>query len=776
MGVFLLASVASAQDPPIHASLRDRFEQAGRSYSDVWAHGGHAYLGRFGNNEIDIVDLSNPDALALTKNVVVPSPNNGSSAQDVKVGRAALDPSKVLAFVAFEYSGPDALGIYDVTNPASPTLLTRVQPHASLYTSSHNLSYREDGWLAVANSATSDVAIVDLRTYDPSNPPATITSSDYLLTNLGSGFVHDLTLTDEYLYLAEWDSLQVWDVSDLGSSGPAYRGGVRGYSCHAVWPTDDAEYIVTTDERSGGSLRLWKMTDDGGSVTIEQTDSYVAKKSGPGAAYSAHNPVLLGDRIYTSHYSSGVVVHQIDRTDDTMEFVGRYDTSSSSPTGFSGAWGVYPLLGHDNVVASDMSNGLFTIDFSALQFRSPSERPTTLIPFETTPVTVAIDALGAIGLDSNTVQLFASVDGGPYTSTPMTWTAGVWRGELPAVGCGSKVDYYFSADSTAGENFVRPAAAPVRVYTAYASLTLTTVFADDFSTDKGWTVTNHSSVSNGQWERGTPVETGFQPSYDDADDAGDACFMTENGFQGGGTSDTDVDGGPTRLFSPILDFSAGDGVISYSAWHACSEPDTADGLVVSISNTGGGNWQQVRDIVRKSGGWRRESFRVSDFVTPTSTVQVRFTIQDNPNDSLTEAGVDNFLAQTFCADPAALAGFTNGSGSNPTCFVTSPPVLGQPWVSTVAHNTMPGASLTWILLYRSGSSGSFTPGGELLLDLSSGRLFSSVRGISASPNVHSHNVPADVAYAGAVSWAQAAILDPLGNFELCNAYSLTVGF
>ena len=778
LGVFLLASLSFAQDAPFHARMRDAYEKPGDTYSDIWGHGNYGYIGRFGTNEIDIIDISNPDALSLTRNVVIPAPNNGCSAQDIKVGLSAADPATTLAFVSFESSGPDAVGIYDVTNPSSPSLLTRVQPDPFLYTTSHNTTYRDDGWLVIVNSWSSDAAIIDLTTYNPALPPSTITSATYTISNLGTGFVHDATITENYLFLAEWDSLQVWDASDLDSGPPTYLGEVRGYSCHAVWADEDGEYVVTTDERSGGALRLWKMDDNGSSVTLRQVDSYVAPFTGGlGESYSAHNPLVFEDRIFTAYYSSGVIVHQIDRTTDTFEIVATYDTSPFGTTGYDGCWGVYPLFGYETVLASDQDEGLFTLDFSGLEFRSNTARPKWVTPFETTQVQVAIDGLGNMNLDSSTVQIFTSVDGGPFTATAAT-SGGLnrWNGTLPAVGCGSKIDYYFSADETGGENFTFPANAPTGYFTVYSALTPATVFADDFNTDKGWVVTSHSSLTNGAWERGTPIESGFQPGYDDDKDPGNSCFVTENGSVGGGSSDADVDGGPARLFSPTLDFSAGDGVISFTAWQACNDPDDNDGLAVSLSDDGGSSWTKAMDVLHNAGGWKRYSIRVSDFVTPTDDVKVRFTIKDNPNDTLTEAAIDNFVAESFCSANLALATFENGSGANAACFTTAPPILGQSWASTVDHSGHPGATFTMIVLFQSGASGTFGPGGEFLVNLGSLKYFTSLQTSTGSSDTHTHFIPPDVAFAGRTTTSQAAILGGVGGYELCNAYDLTVGF
>ena len=99
------------------------------------------------------------------------------------------------------------------------------------------------------------------------------------------------------------------------------------------------------------------------------------------------------------------------------------------------------------------------------------------MPFEETPITVEITELGNVSLDAGTVRLYTSVDGGPYTSTAMSNVGGNnWQANLPGLGCGSKVDYYFSADDTLGETFTMPAPAPADAHTAYSALTMTTVF------------------------------------------------------------------------------------------------------------------------------------------------------------------------------------------------------------------------------------------------------------------------------------------------------------
>ena len=71
-----------------------------------------------------------------------------------------------------------------------------------------------------------------------------------------------MTITDDRLYVSGWDDLLVYDVSDLGSSAPSFLGSVAGLGSHAVWATDDGNYVVTGEERSGGALRLYSVIDN----------------------------------------------------------------------------------------------------------------------------------------------------------------------------------------------------------------------------------------------------------------------------------------------------------------------------------------------------------------------------------------------------------------------------------------------------------------------------------------------------------------------------------
>ncbi|MGB0716703.1 MAG: di-heme oxidoredictase family protein, partial [Phycisphaerae bacterium] len=174
-----------------------------------------------------------------------------------------------------------------------------------------------------------------------------------------------------------------------------------------------------------------------------------------------------------------------------------------------------------------------------------------------------------------------------------------------------------------------------------------------------WTVENGAQLNTGGWEQADPIGTisgsDLVAPDDDATANGDLAFVTQNGAPGGQAGTADVDGGPTHLLSPTIDLNGTDATISFSYWFYSSNGVT-DELAVSVSNDNGNNWTPVGTYGSTNSTWRVENFVVGSFVTPTSQVRVRFTATDLPNDSLTEAGIDNFQVTEFvcqaCSVPA----------------------------------------------------------------------------------------------------------------------------
>ena len=75
-------------------------------------------------------------------------------------------------------------------------------------------------------------------------------------------------------------------------------------------------------------------------------------------------------------------------------------------------------------------------------------------------------------------------------------------------------------------------------------------------------------------------------------------------------------------------------------------------MPVQISNNNGSTWVQLELVTENTNAWTQKSFRIADFVTPTSTMKVRFVPSDTGTGSVVEAGVDDFtVVGVSCTPP-----------------------------------------------------------------------------------------------------------------------------
>lgn len=305
---------------------------------------------------------------------------------------------------------------------------------------------------------------------------------------------------------------------------------------------------------------------------------------------------------------------------------------------------------------------------TSLVFGYPDGLPGQLEPNVQTMFRVSVTGSGTTP-QPNTGHQFVSVDGGPFVDTLMPQESpNVYMATLPAVPCTSTVRFYFSATTTTAQVVLEPGNAPGVNYSALASLGTQIIVDERFeSANPGWTVTNDPSLTGGAWTRVNPVGTFFpdgsttpaQPENDASQAASETqCYVTQQYPGSGPSSNSDVDGGPTILTSPAFSLANSDGIVTYARWMFCSDaasPANRDFLVTEVNN-GSSGWVQVGQTFDTGGFWEVVSFRVSDFVAPSATVQVRFRVAD-AGASVTEAGIDNFsVTKLICPIPCVNPG------------------------------------------------------------------------------------------------------------------------
>ncbi|HKB14764.1 MAG TPA: hypothetical protein VKF62_01805, partial [Planctomycetota bacterium] len=185
---------------------------------------------------------------------------------------------------------------------------------------------------------------------------------------------------------------------------------------------------------------------------------------------------------------------------------------------------------------------------------------------------------------------------------------------------------------------------------------------DPLEADLGWTIgAPGDNAQTGVWIRVDPNGTSsaaggggqpLQPEDDHTPAPGVPCFVTGNASPGAGAGTNDVDGGPTTLLTPVFDLSGAlEPRIRYARWFA-DATTVDDSLLVSISGDGGASWTPLETVAGSGrNAWNEVSFRVADFLAPTSQMRLRFVASDSPNNSVCEAAVDDLRVEAFNAGP-----------------------------------------------------------------------------------------------------------------------------
>ena len=310
---------------------------------------------------------------------------------------------------------------------------------------------------------------------------------------------------------------------------------------------------------------------------------------------------------------------------------------------------------------------------------------------------------GSSNADPNSGQLFASVNSGPYVQSSLLPAGGNdYRGLLPPVSCLDTVDWYVTFDPVSGGPAV--AAPPAAPASAFRSEALEVLFTDNFEANQGWTVVNGPGLVDGAWERGAPFGGGDRGDpASDADGSGQ-CYLTDNV-----DGNSDVDGGATRLLSPVFDLSSlVEARMRWSYWFTNDfggNPNT-DLWEIDISDDGGANWTNVVTTTVSTTSWTPQEIDVAAFVSLTSQVQVRFTASDPAPGAVVEAGVDAFRLIGCEASPVTrIAASCAGAFALSTIDVDSTPTAGSSFsVQCSAVSNVTGPVFTGVVFGVSNSA------------------------------------------------------------------------
>jgi choice-of-anchor B domain-containing protein len=254
----------------------------------------------------------------------------------------------------------------------------------ALFTRAHTITVDPINARLYANGgAFNPDSLNHMSIYDISNP-----AEPTLLLNCSSlpiweviQYVHDSYVKDDTAYChAGTRGLFVMDFTDI--INPLLLGSVtqypqQGYN-HSGWLHEDGTVYAQADETHGFDVKLFDVSDLSDISVID------TRGSGISEAYSIpHNVVFRGDFLYVSYYHDGLYIFNM--ADPEHSYIsGFYDTCVLPDTAnYRGCWGVYPFLPSGKVLASDMQNGFYVFDVSdALTGMSdkPEEEKTVVFP------------------------------------------------------------------------------------------------------------------------------------------------------------------------------------------------------------------------------------------------------------------------------------------------------------------------------------------------------------------------------------------------------------
>lgn len=173
--------------------------------------------------------------------------------------------------------------------------------------------------------------------------------------------VHESYVRNDTAYCSgENAGLFIFDVRDasnptlLSSITPPYPANAYN---HSSWLDSSGKFLLFCDETTFGvGMKIYDLSD----ITQPRIVGNPFKEEG-----SPHNAYWKGRYAYASMYYGGVQVYDLQNT-NSPQITAYYDTYPIEySSGYKGCWGVWPFLPSGNILASDMTYGLFVLKTTA---------------------------------------------------------------------------------------------------------------------------------------------------------------------------------------------------------------------------------------------------------------------------------------------------------------------------------------------------------------------------------------------------------------------------
>jgi Zn-dependent metalloprotease len=284
---------------------------------------------------------------------------------------------------------------------------------------------------------------------------------------------------------------------------------------------------------------------------------------------------------------------------------------------------------------------------------------------------------GQVGnLDTSNVLVYYTTNHWTTSSKLIMQSVGAdsFTTTIPKQVAGSLVEYYIQASSTYvdGGSGYAPATAPGLGYGFLVGYK--PWYTDDAEEDREWSLSQPSDQATaGRWVRDTPFGTYSVPGVfvqQDTDHSpfGTMCYLTGNANAATHNRDVsidDVDNGSTTLTTPVLDLTKLNQPAIRFWYYFTNNAGSVPGIdtwKTLVSSDSGKTWKYLLDTRVSTQGWTSFLFKVSNYVLPTKTVQLRFVATDSVG-AVVEAGVDDLQILQAQGEAASISSGSAVAGS-----------------------------------------------------------------------------------------------------------------
>lgn len=678
--VFLLASMASQAQ--FNLNLLGHLPYPNNTCAGIWHYVdslGNEYALVGVNDRVAIVDVTTPATLSEVFSVPALSGQSSLWREIKTYGK--------YAYAVSEGGG----GVIIIDLSGLPTSINSKHYYGdgailNQITSAHTIAVT-DGYGYIFGTgnglANGGAVIVDLT--DPWNP---VYVGQYNQQYIHDGYIRNDTLWAGEIYAGQFS---VIDVSNKANPVLLATQQTPGQFCHNTWLTDDSRFLFTTDEINGQPLGSFDITD---LSNIKLVDTYFTD-SMPNE--EVHNVRVLNDFLINPSYGSQLTICDGARPNNIVEI-------ASFPTGSYLCWDASPYLPSGRIIVADVDGGVYVLEPNyqrACYLEGTVTDSITGLPINNASVTINPSAkvvstsligeyktgfatAGTVDVEfkkagyvTKTITGVSLVNGqltninvlmAPFvlsgnvssavTSAPIQGAVIFATDGTNSTLITSDVNGNFTLDNLASGNIDITATHWGSIsfcQTVFVdgstplNITLQDGYYDDFITDLGWTI--NSTATNGIFERGDPAGTLFgqtimNPNDDFSGDCGNFAYVT--GLAGGSVNQHNLDNGYTEITSPVFDLSGfSDPYINYARWFASpTNVPLASRDTLFIRLTNGVTTVNLEEVTHNSAGlssWTNSYIRVSNYMTPSSTMQLKVFIEDKASSgNYLEGGFDAF--------------------------------------------------------------------------------------------------------------------------------------